>query len=664
MASEIIINMASSLAHFTTFQSLAVAVSAFAFDAPRAGRPRAIHSSQNRNEHINCHIIANPRSSRRCTNILTLSAAQKGSGDNDDMIFFDDFADVVGDSFSSSSSQLQLPSRPLPDFDEGDSSSSAAATSSQTAITSTAIATNTKQAVISGNSYDLTGATVRQFSLGPDILLSDYVGSLGFDQVTDWQYYLESVDEEGNVDPYQERIEVQAPFMDPSRPARTRSKSGSVVRIFRGEFRGKLGGMLRSNGMDNRVLIKEYSPDSLDLASNEKEGIGRIMSHWLENVLLANTGSKSSGSSAGSGTLQPTDLLEELQTGDWIEAASSRYTDSITDTPTKADDQHLYTLLSTLTKYKAPFTSLLGEMNLNDYYDDPNLDPNEWYRSLGVKPPTPGSVWLIYDYHGLSTADSYCQPLIFQQSKRPPKRGVFGNIVQPPPLPPFKERARYVVQGVLKQMLTAVAETHEAGLVHKSLGRNSFILSSVGMDKREATSPYAVVVDRLRVVLSDWGFSQTIQDALEDEEFQRRAKSFGLDAEYDVEAAEEFALAEDLHALGFVFLALLFTTLSEPATLSAPMPKTNDDTWQRLFTDLFQKDMNEFREYCSNEDVWESVVELLDREEGAGWNVLGELLLARENVSKWSKGEIMDEDYELVSARTLLSSPFFQMRTI
>jgi hypothetical protein len=137
-----------------------------------------------------------------------------------------------------------------------------------------------------------------------------------------------------------------------------------------------------------------------------------------------------------------------------------------------------------------------------------------------------------------------------------------------------------------------------------------------------------------------------------------------LDAEYDVEAAEEFALAEDLHALGFVFLALLFTTLSEPATLSAPMPKTNDDTWQRLFTDLFQKDMNEFREYCSNEDVWESVVELLDREEGAGWNVLGELLLARENVSKWSKGEIMDEDYELVSARTLLSSPFFQMRTI
>lgn len=599
-----------------------------------------------------CSIIANP-ACRQCKRIFTLSASQE-NGD-DEMIFFDDFADVVGDTFSSSSNQqLTVPSRPLPEFDEGESSSQS---------TSTAITTSTKKqaATTSGNSYDLTGGTVRQFSLGPDILLSDYVGSLGYDQVTDWQYYLESVDEEGNVDPYEERIEVpMAPFMDPSKPSRTISKSGSVVRIFRGEFRGKLGGMLRSNGMDNRVLIKEYSPDALDLVNNEKEGIGRIMSHWLENVLAAAT---NGGSAGKAGVTSQSDLLEELQCGEWIEAASSRYTDSITDTPTKADDEHLSTLLFTLTKNKAPFTSLLGELNLNNYYDDPDLDPNEWYKSLGVKPPTPGSIWLVYDYHGLSTVSSYCEPLIFQQSKLPPKRGVFGNIVQPPPLPPFKERARYVVQGVLKQILTAVAETHEAELVHKSIGRNSFLLSSVGMDKREATNPYAVVVDRLRVVLSDWGFSQTIQDALEDEEFQRRAKSFGMDAEYDVEASEEFALAEDLHALGFVFLALLFTTLSEPATLSAPMPKTDDDTWQRLFNDLFQKDMDEFREYCNNEDVWETVVELLDREDGAGWNVLGDLLLARENVSKWSKGE-MNEDYELVSARTLLSSPFFQMRII
>jgi hypothetical protein len=135
--------------------------------------------------------------------------------------------------------------------------------------------------------------------------------------------------------------------------------------------------------------------------------------------------------------------------------------------------------------------------------------------------------------------------------------------------------------------------------------------------------------------------------------------------EYDVEAAMEFAVAEDLHALGFVFLGLLFTTLAEPATLTAPMPLTDDDTWQRLFSELFSKDMDEFREYCSNEeDVWDSVVELLDMEDGAGWSVLGDLLLAREKVVDWSKSVHINEEYKLASARDISNHLFFQMRII
>lgn len=552
--------------------------------------------------------------------------------DNKDVIFYDDFGDAVGSGgFIGDASQSNTAFAPLPDFDEQPPS---------------LVGSNSDSKSININ--DLTGSNVRQFSLGSDLLISDYVGSSGYDEVTEWMYYLQSVDEEGNIDPYEDKIPVQAPFMDPSKPSRTRSKSGSVVRIFRAEFTGRLGGLLRSNGMDNRVLIKEYSVDSVELVMNEKKGIGRLMSVWFSS-LLSNQ--------------DKSDLLDKMEAGRWIEAAASRYTDSITDTKTTEDDEHLQTLLSCTSKQKAPFTSLLGEMNLNNYYDDPNLDPNEWYRSLGVKPPSPGSIWLVYDYHGLSTAGSYCEPLIFQQSKLPPKRGVFGKIIPAPPLPPFKERARYMVQGVMKQMLIALAETHEAGLLHNSIGRNSFILSSVGQDKREATNPYSVVVDRLRVILSDWGFSQLIKDVFNDESFTRRAKSFGIDVDYDPEAAMEFAKAEDFHSLGFVFLSLLFTTLAEPATLSAPMPPTDDDTWQRLFSDLFNKDMDEFREYCTNEDVWDSVIDLLDMEDGAGWNVLGGLLLAREQVTEWSKGR-MEEDYELTTARTLLSSPFFQMRII
>ena len=569
------------------------------------------------------------------THSCTLFAQKDGSSNDDNAIFYDDFADLTGGSFADDSFQI-----PLPDFDDDKDNIIDATTNDKD---------GTRILSATTSSDDLTGCTTRQFSFGSSLLLSSYVGSLGYDRVTDWQYYLQTVDDDGNIIDDEERVPVvNNVLMDPSKPSRTRSKSGSVVRVFRGEFVGKLGGLLRSNGLDNRVLIKEFSAESIELAESEKVGVGMIMSYWLQG-LLGETGD--------------TERLGQVQSGVWAQAASSRYTDTITNTPTTADDSHLQTLLTLLSKHKAPFTSVLGEMNLNNYYDDPDLDPNEWYKSLGVKPPSPGSVWLVYDYHGLTTANGYCEPLMFMREKLPPKRGVFGNIVPPPSLPPFKESARYMVQGILKQMLQAVAMAHEAGLVHNSLGRNSFLLSGVGQEKREATSPYSVVVDRLRVVLSDWGFSQTIDEALYDEEFVRRAKSFGIDVDYDPEAAEELAMAEDLHALGFVFLALLFTTLAQPATLSAPMPQTDDDTWQRLFSDVFNKDMEEFREYCSNEEVWDSVIQLLDGEDGAGWSVLGDLLLAREKVVEWSKGE-RDNDELLVTARGLLESPLFQMRII
>ena len=107
---------------------------------------------------------------------------------------------------------------------------------------------------------------------------------------------------------------------------------------------------------------------------------------------------------------------------------------------------------------------------------------------------------------------------------------------------------------------------------------------------------------------------------------------------------------------------MLFTTLAEPETLTAPLPAADDDTWQRLFSEIFEKDMEAFRDYCDNEEVWESVVELLDRDEGAGWDLLGSLMLARERLSDWYREE--GDESELVSARSLLSHPFFQMKAL
>jgi hypothetical protein len=401
-------------------------------------------------------------------------------------------------------------------------------------------------------SCDLAGSSSREFGLGTDVVLSDYAGSAGFDRVTDWQYYVVDVDVDDGEE--RRRTPVSPRPMDPSQPSRTRSSSGGVVRLFRGQLvGGTLGAKLRSRGLDARVWIKEYSGDeAVVLARAEKAGLGRLQSAWLRKCLGTNNGNDGK------------DMLKRMEDGEWMEAARRRYVDGLTDTPTREDDENLTSLLELQSSRKAQFPSLLGELNLNDYYDDEDSDPNEWYKSLGVKPPRPGSVWLVFDYHGTSTAASYAVPSMVRRSKLPPRRGVFGwGVVEPPPLPPFGERARYVCQGVLRGMMSAVATAHDAGIVHRSIGRNSFVLSSVGQDKGEATSPYAVVISRLRVVLSDWGFSALAEDAAREREFGVRSRMFGIPGvdsyENQVEAndriaiaATEFAKAEDLHALGFV----------------------------------------------------------------------------------------------------------------
>lgn len=43
---------------------------------------------------------------------------------------------------------------------------------------------------------DWTAIQTRQFSLGQDLILSNYVGNMGFDEVTDWEYYYPSEDDD------------------------------------------------------------------------------------------------------------------------------------------------------------------------------------------------------------------------------------------------------------------------------------------------------------------------------------------------------------------------------------------------------------------------------------------------------------------------------------
>ena len=89
----------------------------------------------------------------------------------------------------------------------------------------------------------------------------------------------------------------------------------------------------------------------------------------------------------------------------------------------------------------------------------------------------------------------------------------------------------------------------------------------------------------------------------------------------------------------FRLLGILFRTLEEPATLTAPIPASDHDKWQWLFFEISENDMEQFCDYCANEEVWDSVVELLDTEDRSGWDLLGSILLSRERLREWYKEE-------------------------
>ena len=102
---------------------------------------------------------------------------------------------------------------------------------------------------------------------------------------------------------------------------------------------------------------------------------------------------------------------------------------------------------------------ILGEVNLAEMLDlEDGMDPNDFYRALGVPPPKPDAIWIVYEYQGLNTLASYTQqPPELRRAQIPVKKGFFGNAIPTPPLPTFPQRANYIIKDIMVQCLTAVA---------------------------------------------------------------------------------------------------------------------------------------------------------------------------------------------------------------
>ena len=281
---------------------------------------------------------------------------------------------------------------------------------------------------------------------------------------------------------------------------------------------------------------------------------------------------------------------------------------------------------------------------------------------MGVQPPKPGSVWLVYEYTGVGSSAArltQASPITRWQSL-PKGKGFFGNPIDPPPLPSWDARANYILRGIVRPALKAVAETHEQNMVHRSLGVSSLlVLPRKSTDKAAALSPLWSNAQETMVKFSDWGFAQTTDPdvLLQDEDFLRRARSFDINLSKSAPSllVVNFALAEDMHALGVAIVQLLLSTLAEPLSPEDPLPTiaTNEDSFQRVWTDIYDQDMQAFRDYLRNEDddIYKSLVAYLDEREG--WKFLESLLNARERVAQKQQAE------SIVTVRQLLESPLF-----
>jgi len=208
----------------------------------------------------------------------------------------------------------------------------------------------------------------------------------------------------------------------------------------------------------------------------------------------------------------------------------------------------------------------------------------------------------------------------------------------------------------MAKSLSALASIHEAGIAHRSIGRNSLVISGPNQNKAEASSIYFTRISGLTIKLSDFGFSCLLEDSAKDEEFLSRSRAFGLSIRKGdtSQKMKYFSMAEDLHALGFVFLGLLLVSLSDLPSSDSPMPATDEDTIQKILNEIFNQDFEAFREYVEAEEVWSELVKLLDDKDGAGWDVLQTLFRARETAAESTNG------VEVVSARGLLANRFFQ----
>jgi len=310
--------------------------------------------------------------------------------------------------------------------------------------------------------------------------------------------------------------------------------------------------------------------------------------------------------------------------------------------------------LADASRSKAPFTKLVGSLSLAmqlSKFGDPSARDikleKAWINDLGTEPPRLGARWLVYEYDGLSTAAAFSVPTDFRVFASRARRSLSSA---PAPLRvSWDQAARFVVKGIIRQTLEALAFVHDAGYAHRSLSPASIILSARQQDKGQAVSRCEASL--LVLKLQNFAFATPISD--NSPKRRESAERWKINRESVLDRTA-LSVAEDLSSAGYVFLSVLLGALAEPEPGADPSgPERSREVFERQIEDIYEGDVcGQFRDYLASEPAWKRVSAFLDA--NLGWDFLETLLLAREAAASTS------DSFSYLTAQKMLNHPFLK----
>lgn len=264
-----------------------------------------------------------------------------------------------------------------------------------------------------------------------------------------------------------------------------------------------------------------------------------------------------------------------------------------------------------------PVATLIGTFLTDDSFAEPSF-ALRWRSRFpnSPKPPRPGAPFLVFRWEGMQTGQSCAAPR---------QKVNDGNVLFDRLFPSNLVRRKGIfVRAFMKNALEALFYVHgTGGIVHRSIGLASIMVNT--SEFRLASS--------LQVKIRDLGFAKPVSALVSGKDLERARKA-GAFSPSEIGA---YYFGEDIYALGYAFLELIFSLFSGRAI--------TQDTFKKLFEDTFDLDISAFRSYCREDPEWAPAVKFLDERESSGWEVIKAMLGARENFSSVSLDELRESQF-------------------